>query len=428
MTLVDDNAIAGNGLVSILEPVGKRMCNVGTTAAMFWLLLCCSTVALAQNGSSKSEPFPLNPLERHTPDILLPNSKEKKNLPLTPVERQKLEADLDNLDAYAQARLNAGDSIAAFDFWNRELRLRQALGPMAEVQALSRVGAIAWSNNQAKEVQIITQRLQVIQQQASVQPVDNPELWQELGQAYQQLRVPQQALQVYQRILDIERRQQQDITTQSETLKIIAELHLEWFEYPQAATVYEELLGLARKQGDRVNEESYLQQLAYIYEQANQPQKAIAAKQQLAEFYLNEKDLTQLPRLKLGIASDYASRGQVEAAFQSYREAYASAWSLQQYYLAAEALQKLIALYRSRGQTKAALETSQILLQADANSSDYYGMMNAYDQIGQIYAQIGNYPKAKTAYQDGLKLAQQLQYQERYFTQQIEQVSQKLPK
>ncbi|MBV9389427.1 MAG: tetratricopeptide repeat protein [Chroococcidiopsidaceae cyanobacterium CP_BM_ER_R8_30] len=401
------------------------MRNVATTTAI-WFLLCCSSAALAQSGQAKSEPLPLNPLERRTPDILLPNSKT--NQPLTPAERQKLEAGLDNLDAFAQARLEAGDTIAAFDFWNRELRLRQALGPMAEVQALSRVGAIAWSHNQTHEVQIITQRLKVIQQQASVQLVDNPELWQELGQAYQQLRDPQQALQVYQRILDIERRQKEDVATQSETLKTIAQLHLEWFEYPQAAAVYEELLKIARTQGDHVSEESALQQLAYIYGQANQPQKALAVKQQLAEFYLNEKDITQLPRLKLGIASNYASLGQVEAAFKNYREAYASAWSLQQYYLAAEALQKLIALYRSNGQTNAALETSQILLEADSRSGDYYGMMNAYDQIGQIYVKIGDYPKAKAAFQNGLKFAQQLQYQENYFTQQIEQVSQRLAK
>jgi tetratricopeptide (TPR) repeat protein len=400
------------------------MGNVATTATIFWLLLCCSTVVLAKNGQSKSKEFPLNPLERYIPDILLPNSSKKHpNPPLTPGERQQLETALDNLDAYAQARLKAGDSVAASDFWNRELRLRQALGPVAEVQALSRVGAIAWSNNQVKEVQVITQRLKVIQQQATAQSVDNVELWQELAQAYQQVRAPEQALQVTERILDIQRRQHAALATQVETLKSIAQLHLDWFQYPQAAAVYNELLNIDREQSDRVSEESDLQQLAYIYEQANQPQQAVAVKQQLAEFYLNEKYLSQLPRLKLGIASDYASLGKTDLAFQTYREAYASAWSLQQYSLAAEALQKLIVLYRSRGQTNAALKASQILLQADDRAGDYYGMMNAYDQIGQIYTQVGNYPKAKTAFQSGLKLAQQLQYQERYFTQKVEQVS-----
>lgn len=397
------------------------------TAAICWLFLCCSSVALAKSEQSKLDNrFPLNPLERKTPDLLLPPSA--KNRPLTLLERQKLETALDELDAQAQARLNAGDGVAASDFWNRELRLRQALGPMEEVQALARVGAIAWSANQPKELQIITQRLETIQQQANVQRIGNLALWQALGQAYQQVRSPQQAIQVYQRILDIERRQQQNISVQTETLKTIAELHLSWFEYNQAAATYKELLGLARKQGDHVSQETDLQQLAYIYEQSNQPQQAVAVKQQLAEFYLNEKDLSQLPRLKLGVASDYAANGQVEAAFQNYKEAYTSAWSLQQYYLAAEALQKLIALYRSRGQTNAALETSQILLQADERSGDYYGKMNAYDQIGQIYQQLKKYPEAKTAFQSGLELAKQLQYQERYFTQQIEQVNQQIPK
>ena len=55
-------------------------------------------------------------------------------------------------------------------------------------------------------------------------------------------------------------------------------------------------------------------------------------------------------------------------------------------------------------------------------------MMNTYDQIGQLYLQRGSYPEALAAFQNGLQLAQQLKYQETYFTQQIQQVNQRISK
>lgn len=393
-----------------------RRMNTTITTVIFWLFF--SSIVLAQLRSAKS---PFNPLQSGAPDILLPQSKTPR--PLTSEEQQKLAAGLDELDTQAQARLDAGDPVAAFDFWNRELRLRQVLGPLAEIAALQQVGAIAWSQGQSKEVQVITQRLQVLQQQANVSSVDDVTLWQALGQSYQQLRAPQQAIQVYQRILDIQRRQKQDITVQAETLKTIAELHLSWFEYPQAAATYEEVLSIDKSQGDRLNQKADLQQLVYIYQQANQRQKAVAIQQQLAEFYLNNNDVGQLPRLRLAIAANYASLNQTEAAFQNYQEAYASAWGLEQYNLAAEALQKLIMFYRSQGQIDSALQAGQILLQAQERANDDYGRMNAYDQIGQLFLKKGNYTEARVAFQNGLDLAKQLHYQEKYFATQLMQAT-----
>ena len=397
-----------------------RRGSVAVAAAVFWL--CYSSVALAKSPKPQPDEFPANPLEITMPDPLLPGPVQAS--PLNPLQRQDLTAALDELNQQAAAELRAGNSVRAFEIWNRELRLRRALGLLEEVEALGRVGAIAWTENQRTEVQIITQRLQAIQQQAKSPPSFDLNLLQALGEAYQQVRSPQQAIEIYQQILE----SQQDPAAKEATLKTIGELHLSWFDYPKAAATYEQLLNLARAKSDRNSKVTYLQQLAYIYNQANQPQQAVRVKQQLAEFYLNEKDFTQLPALRLAIASDYEAQGSVDEAFRNYQEAYASAWSLQQYYRAGEALRKLIALYRSQGQINAALKTSQILLQADQLASNDYGQMNTYDQIGQIYLKRGDYPEALAAFQNGLELAQQLKYQETYFAQQISQVNQRISK
>jgi tetratricopeptide (TPR) repeat protein len=396
------------------------------------VIICQFCISLTLAETKKPNPpdkFPPNPLEITKPDPLLPRTSKKE--PLTLQEIQDLQLALDRLNQEAAAKLQAGDKQGAFDTWNRELRLRRYLGSVAEVQALSRVGAIAWSENDRPQVQYITQRLQKIQKQMQSQKTANQtgnlELWQSLGQAYTNVRSPKEALEAYERVL-VEVRQQQNTAAEVETLKAIANLHLSWFDYPKAAATYEQLLSLASTKGDRLNEMTYLQQLAYIYEQAKQPQDSVKIRNKLAVFYQQSGDLTQLPVLKLAIGSDYESLakenpGLLKEAFNNYQEAYATAWQLQQYTRAGEALRKLIGLYRSQGQIDEALQTSQILLQTEERAVNYYGLMSTYDQIGQIHLERKQYPQALTAFKKGLELAQQLKHEEAYFTEQIEKVS-----
>ncbi|MEH2466525.1 tetratricopeptide repeat protein [Nostoc sp.] len=403
----------------------KRLIVIVTAATLF-----NSSLTLADSKKPKPpDKFPPSPLEITTPDPLLPRLPKDKQ-PLTLEEQQKLKPALDALNQEAAAKLQAGDQVAAFEIWNRELRLRRFLGSSLEVQALSRVGAIAWKQNDSQEVQYITQRLQVIQKQVQSQKKTaqiDLELWRSLGQAYQNVRSPKLALETYDQVLLVVR-QQKNTTALVEILKTIGELNLSWFDYRKAAPIYEELLGLATSVGDRVNKLTYLQRLAEIYEQTNQPQQSLNVLNKLAEIYVSENNLTEIPELKLVIASDYESLAKKDPnllleAFKNYQEAYTTAWQLQEYVRAGEALQKLIALYRSQGQTDEALQASQILVQTETQAANFYGLMQAYDQIGQLYLERKEFPQALTAFQKGLELAQQLKYEEAYFTGQIEKIS-----
>jgi tetratricopeptide (TPR) repeat protein len=393
-------------------------------------ILFSNSLTLAQTKKPKPpDQFPPSPLEITTPDPLLPRLPKDKQ-PLTLQEQQKLEPALNALNQEAAAKLQAGDQIAAFEIWNRELRLRRFFGPLAEVQALSRVGAIAWKQNNGEEVKYITQRLQAIQKQAQSQKKTaqvDLELWRSLAQAYQNVRSIKLAVEAYDQVLLVVR-QQKDPIALVEMLKTIGELHLTWFDYTKAAPVYEELLSLATSQGERVNEVTYLQRLAYIYEQTKQPQQSLNVLNRLVEIYVSQNNLTEIPELKLAIASDYESLAKEDPnllleAFNNYQEAYITAWQLLEYVRAGEALQKLIALYRSQGQIDEALQTSQILVQTEAQAANFYGMMQAYDQIGQLYLERKDFPQALTAFKKGLELAQQLKHEEAYFTGQIQKVS-----
>ncbi|MBD1889025.1 tetratricopeptide repeat protein [Coleofasciculus sp. FACHB-SPT9] len=426
----------------------RRSSALGLGIAAVLFLLCSGSAGWAATAAD-NKPKP-NPLEITTPDPLLPQPQVDR--PLTPGEISQFRQALDELNAQAAAQLKAGNAPAAFEIWYRELRLRRSLGTVEEVEALGRVGAIAWENNQKLDLQIITKRLQAIQDRAfgrtpepkgktprqqtnlnggkteeivlssPVSAVDI-KLLQALGQAYQQIRLPAPALEDYQLLL-ADARQRQDKATEEAMLKIIAQLHLNWFDYPKAAATYEELLSFATQQGDTVNQVVYLQQLTYIYDKAKQPENSLKVKQRLAESYLAINDLTQIPALKIAIATDYEALKQPDEASKNYQEAYNIAWSLQQFASASEALKKLGDLYRTYKQPEYALQVYQTLLQVERQSYDYYNLMKTYDQIGQIYLERGDLAPAKAAFEQGLELAKSLKYQETYFANQLVRVTQ----
>ncbi len=401
----------------------KRL-SIILTAAMIWQF--SSSLTWAKNPNpSQADKYPPTPLEVVVPDPLLPPLTDKQQLSVH--ELQTLEVELDKLSQAGEDKLQAGDKLTAFDIWNRELRLRRFLGALSEVQALSRVGAIAFNENDRQEVFYITQRLQTVQKQAVALKSVDLELLRSLGEAYQKVRSPQLALDTYNQVLAIVR-QQQDAAAEVSTLNTIGELHLSWFDYPKAAASYQELLGLATAKGDRLNQVSYLQKLAYIYEEGKDYQQSINIQGKLAEIYVSENDLTQLPKIKLAIASNYESLAKanpklLQEAFKNYQEAYTTAWELTQYVNASEALQKLITLYRSQGQIDEALQAGQILVETETRAVNFYGIMQAYDQIGQMHLGRKQYPQALAAFQKGLELAQQIKYQEAYFNQQIKSVN-----
>ncbi|MEQ9482989.1 tetratricopeptide repeat protein [Coleofasciculus sp. F4-SAH-05] len=390
------------------------------------LLFCIATLWLGLSGGTLAQPAetnPPNPLELDTSgDPLLPNPPVER--PLSPLERRRLREDLNQLNNQAAAELRAGNLEEAFDIWYREIRLRRVLGGrLEEVKTLGRVGEIAWSRNAKSQVQLITKRLETIQQNAEEEGELDPELLGALGQAYRQVRVPRNALAIYEQIL-ADARQQGDRQTQAETLETIAKLHLAWFDYPQAAAIYEELLAIAQAKRDRVAEVNYLQELLNIYKQSQEPENALRIKERLVDSYLNQDNYTQIPALQIGIGADYEALNQPEQASQSYQEAYALAWSSQQLAYASDALEKLAQLYLSYDQPDYALQVYETLIIVEQQSYNYYGLMQAYDQMGQIYLAQNKYAQALEAFQKGLELARSLQYRETHFARQIEKVNQ----
>jgi tetratricopeptide (TPR) repeat protein len=396
-----------------------------------------------------------NPLEMKTPDPLLPIAVNQRSL--SPLEMIQLQKDVESLDAQAIQEFKAGKKSAAFEIWFRELRLRRYLGPLDEIQALGRVGDTAWKESQATHVRVITERLQTLEQEFKSPPLSAQDLvirQQALGQAYEQVRAADRAIGMYGQLV-ARARLTGDTATQEQALTAIAELYFQDFDYPQAAAAYQDLLTLVRSKraaialkpprrtptthnpsqrvtptnpvGEPLTELEILLQLAYIYEQDQKPEAAIAIEQQTIDLYQKAQDATPIPGLKLAIANNYWAINKVEQALAAYQETYNLAVVQQQYTYASEALQRLADYYRSQNQTDAALQMYQYLLDVQQQADNLMGRMEALDQIGQIHLARKDYPQALVAFRQGLELAQRLSYRQDYFTAQIERASQPQP-
>jgi tetratricopeptide (TPR) repeat protein len=404
--------------------------------------------AVKPTQKSNPDEFPANPLEITTPDPLLPLRADQR--PLSEAERKQLAITLDGLNSQAAAKLKQRDRVGAFALWYRELRLRRSLGTLEEVNALGRVGDIAWKENLTPDVRWITKRLDAILAQnqlptaaptstasepsaqtssapaSSLAPSSSDRanriaVLEALGLAYQQVRLPKTAVSVYQQIL-ADAKQRRDEQKVDETLITQGKLSLSWFDYPNAAATYQELANRAKARSDRPNEIIYLTQLAFVHEQAKQPELALKDQQQLVTLYEKLPDPKPIPALKIKIADNYQLLARPDQAEQNYQSAYQLAQPTLQLAYASEALQKLGALYRANDRLDAALKVFDYLVSLEQQSYNYYGMMNAYDQIGQIQLARKQNKQALIAFQQGLGLAKQLKYRQDYFTAQIQKI------
>ncbi|GAB4303286.1 MAG: tetratricopeptide repeat protein [Oscillatoriaceae cyanobacterium] len=393
---------------------------------------------------------PGSPLEMTEPDPLVPNPPKKGYL--SPPESDRLRLALEELNIRAAAEFAAGNRRQAFNLWNRELRLRRYLGPMEEIAALTRVGAIAWTVEEITQVRVITGRLEAIEleacgvlstrnqisgdnlwvsgqdskSQTRLVSIDTPaqcdlKLLQALGKAYEVLRARAQAIRVYREILSDARRRG-NVSDEEKTMQTIGQLHLELLEYREAATIYEELLTRTVARREREAEIAYVQELVFIYTQARQRRKAITMRERLIEYHRQNQDLRAIPELQIATASDHQAIGQPNEALAYLRQAYTLAWNQQQFYLARVALEQIAAIYFAAQKLDEALQVYEALLIVDRRAGNLYGMMDVYDQMGQIYKQRQQRDRALVAFQKGLELARQLKSREQYFTQQIQQL------
>ncbi|WP_159790808.1 tetratricopeptide repeat protein [Sodalinema gerasimenkoae] len=370
--------------------------------------------------------LPTNPLELAEVDPLIPEAVWQGEAVLTQTQRRDLATRLDQLNAEALAAFSDGRVSEAFELWNRELRLRRFLGTEAELEALQRVGELAWEQEEFYQLQVMRERLRRIQKR-ELDEVETPNLQRlmALAQTYETVGARSAALELYEVVLE-SARSQGDEAKQEEAWQRLGETALQDLNYEAAAAAYEALRGLARQRGDREQEVVYLTELAYIYDRLQDYDQAIEAKQALIAYYQELGNVARVTALKISVGQDLQNSERPNEAIAQYQQAYRLAWEALQFYRAQEALTALGQLYERYDDWEAALEVYQAQIETHEIARNQYGLMMTYGRMGQVQQQQQNYPAALTSFRRGLQLAQQLGNREAYFQSHIETVNRAL--
>lgn len=413
--------------------------------------------------------FLSDPLTSKPRDPLLPPVDEPR--PLRPLELRALREDLAALNQLARDQLAQGQTDEAFALLLREIRLRRIFGPVEEFNAIAAVAELAWEQQRSEEVQLLTLRMREIWQAAQADiaqaETSKPEAVEEGGPvvesadateddaaegntAQDQLLAPLSSLAtaskqsdievltaiarvfitlrdvdssvaVYQQIIDLAIAQGADPTPIQREL---AAYHLTWFQFAQAADVYLVLLDRAKVQGNQTLEIEYLEQLVYSYQQANSLENAARARTDLLALYQASGQEEKLPDLLLAIAQNYRALNWTNDAIRYYRSAYSVAQRFEQFSISAQVLRDLGEVYRAIALTDEALIAYNLLVPVEEQAYNDYGIMNAYDNIGQLERRKGNLAEALQAFQKALVIANRLSLDEDYFVDQIESVTQ----
>ena len=368
-----------------------------------------------------------DPLATPQEDPLLPPLNITREL--TPLEKTRIKNAIVEIDREAKSQLAQRNIEPAFALWFRQLRLQRALGVAEEIADLGRIGAIAWQENRGEELRIIARRLSVIEQEIKAQKEQDLELLTNLGNAYQQVRYLDRAVNIYEQVLAAIR-QQENEELEEQILVILGGLYLAKFDYEEAGIVYEELLAITSQNATNIEENEFIQQETYllklvdIYDSSAQPEKAITIKKQLVEKYTQEQQPEKIASLKISLAADYQVINEIELARISYQEAFILAQYLQQIALANEALEKLAILYQTSNQLTLATQTYLQLFDIQEQANNSYAMLEICDRLGNLYRLQDDDNQALKFYSRGLEIAQLLNYRTDYFQEQINQVNQ----
>ena len=408
------------------------------------LLISCGPGAIAQQVSPElRDSFLSNPLTREPRDPLLPALPVNRDY--SPLERQAIANNLNQLNQAARQLLEQGQADDAFSLWRRELTLRRVLGTTEEFEAIRRVAAIAWAEQRPTDVQLLTLRTREIWEaiKTSLGTVEEDTLGgpdpgvpqdslvsgaptadiatlTKLGQTFTVLRDIDSAVEVYQQAILLSADRPAEQTAKQLTL---AELHLEWFQFAEATNLYLDLLRSARASNDIDSEIIYLEQLAYTYQQAKSLPNAVRAQTDLLTMYQQQGQEDEFPELMVAIAQNYRQLNLHTNAIDYYRAAYQAAQRFEQFSFSAQVLKELGSLYESLALTDEALGAYTLLIPVEEQAYNAYGVMTAYDNIGQLQRRKGNMLEALKAFEKALVIANRLGLPEDYFIEQIESVT-----
>jgi tetratricopeptide (TPR) repeat protein len=332
------------------------------------------------------------------------------------MRKRILQESLDALNQKGQNLLNSGQIDRAFVIWYRELRLSQYLGDSAQIKILGQIGKVAWDNSRTDDIKTINNKLLSIQEQLETTHQMNLANLNLLLAAYQSVHSLDNIILVQQRILALT---DKNSLKEEEALEGQGQAYLARFDYTNAAKVYEILLKKVQARSDTVKEEQYLKILSKIYQENSDPKNSIAQKKKLISTYEKSKQLDLVAGLLISIGNEYQVLNDYQKANEYYQKAFNLAWSLQYLGYAEESMNDLANLYYKSGKIGFTLAAYYQLLAVQKKSYNYYGLMQTYNKMGDIYLSQKDYRLALESYQNALQLGKSISYEINYLQKKI---------
>ena len=354
----------------------------------------------------------VDPLLLDSKDSLIPIGYGRREL--SSFEKYRIKKEIAKLDQAAKNELDRNKIDSAMKLWYRRLRLTRIVDTKAEIEALGKVGAIAWSENRSVDVRNIANRLIAIQTEKGTDKKLSSSLLVPLATAYEKVRYLDKAAAIYQQILANNKK------SKPKTLEKLGELYLGIFDYDNASKVYQKLLAEATSKEQK---QLHLKALIEIYHNTEKHSKAIAARKQLIQQYTTDNKNNKIPALEIAIAQGYQTIKQIDKALQAYDRAFKKASDTKQIAIARDASLGKARLHQQIGNTEQAVNTYNKLLAIEQQTYNYYGLINTYDTIGKIYLKSGQKKKAKQSFKLGLEQAQKLNYKVDYFRDRLKSLS-----
>ena len=354
---------------------------------------------------------PTDPLVFDRQDPLIPVGYGKREL--TFFEKHRIERAIAKLDREAEENMERGDKNSAFSLWYRSLRLSRALETQTEIKTLGKIGEIAWKENLGEDVRNIANRLIAIEAEQKSDRQLAEESLNALAAAFESVRYLDKAIEVYQQIL-----QKSDVK-KAKTTDRLGELYLAIFDYDNAAKIYEDKLS---KNELSKQQEKILQTLIDIYDRSGKKHKSIAVKKRAIEYFQAINKPARIAALERAIAKDYQTTGKTAQAIATYRQAFTTALNNQQLALAISSLVEVGKIHQKQNNLERAIDTHKQLLTVQQDADDYYGLVNTYDALGNIYLKLNQIKFARQSLLEGLAIAETINYRTDYYRDRLKQL------
>jgi tetratricopeptide (TPR) repeat protein len=235
-----------------------------------------------------------------------------------------------------------------------------------------------------------------------------------LGSVYRSLGQYEEALNVLQQSLEIQREirvaesTKSDHSGEANSLNNLGNVYYSLGKYEEALNFYQQSLAIQREIDDIQGEANSLGNLGNVHQSLGEYQKALKYNQQSLEIDRQIGDIQGEAQSLGNLGNVYYSLGEYQEALNFYQQSLEIQREIGDRNGEANSLNNLGVLHKSLGQYQEALKYHQQSLEIDRQIGDIQGEARSLGNLGNVYQSLGEYQKALNFYQQSLEIQREI--------------------